>query len=52
MVERFRRYRPDTIGHTDRTTYGQTGGVILNYPPPAPPYREGGEGGGAGIIKI
>ena len=40
IVERFRRYRADTIGHTDRwtdgqmdrRTDGQTDGVIPIYP--------------------
>ena len=51
MVERFRRYRPDKIEHTDRMTYGhmygrtdvQTDRVIPNivrYMPKVPSYTE------------
>ena len=42
MVERFRRYQADTIGHTNRTTVGQTNRVIPIYPPPPPTFIRGG----------
>ena len=42
MVERFRRYCVDTMGHVDRWADEQTDGVILLYPPPLCLYRLGG----------
>ena len=33
-VERLRRYRADTIRHTDRTSDGEMDEVIPIYPPP------------------
>ena len=42
MVKRFRKYSADTMGHTDRTTDGETDDVIpIHRPPPPPPYLYG-----------
>ena len=46
LVEQFRRYWADTIGHMDRITDGQTDKVIPIYP--LPPYKWVG---GGGVIK-
>ena len=50
MVERFRRYRADTIGQMDRTKDGRTDKVIPIYLHPTNPSTRYLKGGGGEAI--